>query len=91
MAVGLADGTVQVQDEFGELAVAVSRIDPRTGEIHQVLEVLLGAEGFGLEAGHLTGGGCGLIVGPTTDHDPQRGIEAETLSIIDILVASSRL
>jgi hypothetical protein len=52
-----------------------------------VLEVLFGAEGLGLEACHLTGGGCRLILGPATDHDPQRGIAAESLGIIDILVA----
>jgi hypothetical protein len=28
-----------------------------------------------------------LVLGPTTDHDPHRGIEAETLGIIDTLVA----
>src|SRR4051794_19745851 len=60
---------------------------PLPGEVDQVLEVLLGAEGLGLEACHLTGGSCRLILGPTTDHDPHRGIEAKTLGIIDIFLA----
>jgi hypothetical protein len=52
-----------------------------------MLEVLLGAEGLGLEACHLTGGSYRLILGPTTAHDPHRGIEAETLGIMDIFLA----
>jgi hypothetical protein len=87
VAVGLAHRTVHVQDELGELAVAVGLVDPLPGEIHQMLEVLCAGECIRLEACHLTGGGCRLILGPTPDHDPHRGIEAKTLGIIDIFIA----
>ncbi len=87
LTVGLTDRTVPVQDELGALAVAVGLVDPLAGEIDQMLEVLRGAEGLGLEACHLPGGGGRLILGRTTDHDPQGGIEAEALGIIDIFIA----
>ena len=61
-------------------------IDPLPGEVHQVLEVLGGAEGLGLEACHLAGGSGLVVLGAATDHNPQGGIEAEVLGVVDILV-----
>src|SRR5262249_7052699 len=66
MAVGLAHRTVHVQDELRELAVLMGLVDPLAGEVHQVLEVLLGAESLGLEAGHLTGGSRRTVLGAAT-------------------------
>ena len=87
LAVGLADRAVHVEDELGELAVLMGLVDPLAGEVHQVLEVLVGAEGLGLEAGHLAGGGCRVVLGPAADHGPHGGIEAEAFGVVDILVA----
>jgi hypothetical protein len=66
VAVGLAQQTVQVQDELGELAVTVGLIDPLPGEMDRVLEVLLAEECSRLEACHLTGGSGLGVFGPST-------------------------
>ncbi len=63
-------------------------VDPLAGAVHQELQVLFGAEGFGLEAGHLTGGRGLIVLGAATDHGPQCGIEAEAFGVVDILVPS---
>src|SRR5262249_30722532 len=52
------------------------------------LEVLLGGKCLCLEAGHLTGGSCRVVLGAAADHGPQGGIEAEAFSIVDVFVAS---
>src|SRR5262249_50879316 len=74
MALGLADGAGPVQDELLELAVLMGLADPLAREVHQVLEVVLGAEGLGLEAGHLAGGSRLEVLGPATHHRPEGGI-----------------
>src|SRR5262249_16167632 len=62
VAVGLAHRAVQVQDELVELTVLMGLVVPSTGDVHQVIEVVLGAEGLGLEAAHLAGGsGLGVF------------------------------
>lgn len=87
MAVGLADRAVHVQDELLELAVLMGLADPLAREVHQVLEVVIGAEGLGLEAGHLAGGSRLDVLGPATHHRPQGGIEAEALGVVHIFIA----
>src|SRR5262249_43296592 len=77
-----------VQDELGELALLMGLVDPPPGEVHQQLQVLLGAEGLGLETRHLTGGSRLVVLGATTEHSSQGGIEAKALGVVDILVAS---
>jgi hypothetical protein len=84
---GLAHRTVHVKDELFELAVLVGLVGPLPGAVHQELQVLFGAEGLGLEAGHLTGGSCRMVLGAAADHGPQGGIEAEALGVVDIFVA----
>jgi hypothetical protein len=87
MAVGLAGGAVHVRDELLELAVLMGLADPLARGVHQVLEAVLGAEGLGLEAGHLAGGSRPDALGPATHHRPQGGIEAEALGVVHIFIA----
>ena len=68
VAAGLADGTVHVEDELGEIAVAMGLVDPLPEKIHQLVEVLFGADGIGLEAIHLTGRSGRLVLGPACRH-----------------------
>jgi hypothetical protein len=88
MPVGLGHGTAHVEDELRELAMLMGLADPLAGEIHQLLEVLLGGECFRLEGGHLAGGSGRLVLGAATDHGPHRRIEAVAFGVVDILVAS---
>jgi hypothetical protein len=87
MAVGLVHRTVHVQDELGELAVAVGLVDPLPGQIDQVLEVALAGECFRLEARHLTGGRRRMVLGPAAHHGSHGRIEAEAFGVVDILVS----
>src|SRR5512135_1346953 len=85
-AVGLADRAVHVEDDPGELAVSVRAIDPPAGQVHQPVQVLARRERLGLEPGDLTGRGGGMVPGPTADHRAQRGVDAQAMSIVEILV-----
>lgn len=87
VAVGLAHGAVNVQDQPGEFAVAMGLVDPLPRDVDQELQVLLGAEGIGLKAGHLTGRSRRLVLGAAADYDPQRGIDTEAFGIVDVFVA----
>ena len=86
LAVGLADRAVHVEDEPGELAVPVGAIDPLAGEVHQPVQVVAGREGLGLEAGDLAGRGRRVVPGPTAHHGAHRGIDAESLGVVEVLV-----
>src|SRR5512135_2221748 len=85
-AVGLADRAVHVEDDPGELAVPVRAIDPPAGQVHQPAQVRAGRERLGLEPADLTGGGGGMVPGPTADHGAQGGIDAQALSVVEVLV-----
>ena len=52
-----------------------------------MLEVLFVGESFRLAAHHLTGGRRGLVLGPATHDDPQRGNVAEALGVVNVFVA----
>src|SRR5438105_14910609 len=78
-----ASPTVHVQDELRELAMLVGLVDPLAGQIHQVLEVLLGGECFRLEAGHFAGGSGLTVFALTADHDRHR-------VAVDILTSRDR-
>ena len=62
-------------------------VDPLPGEVHQTLEVLLGAENLRLEAGRLTGGGRRLVLGPAAYHGSHRRIDTEAVGVVHIFIA----
>ena len=86
LAVGLADRAVHVEDDPGELAMPVRAIDPLAGQVHQPVQVLAGRERLGLEPADLAGRGGRMVSGPTADHGAHRGIDAQALSVVEVLV-----
>ena len=60
----------------------MSLVDPLAGEVHQLLEVLLSAEGLGLEASHLAGGGGRVVLGLAAHDGSQRRIDTEAFGIV---------
>jgi hypothetical protein len=69
------------------LAWVTTLVDPLAGEVHQLLEVLLSAEGLSLEACHLADGGGRVVLGLATHDGSQRRIDTEAFGIVDIVLA----
>jgi hypothetical protein len=86
LAVGLAHGTVHVQDQFPHGSVFLEPINPAPGQLRQRLQVVCLGQHLGLETSHLAGGGCRPLRGPATDHMPHGGINREPFGVIGVLI-----
>ena len=86
-SVGLADGTVHVQNQLVQGATLVNTIIPRPRQIHQRLEVFGGRQDLCLKAPHLAGGGGLPILGAAADHLTHRWIKGQPFRVVRVLVA----
>ena len=86
-AVGLADGTIQVEDQFLERLSLVDLVDPPAGKIDQRREVALSAEHLGLEPTDLAGRSMLLRQRRSpADNVPHRGIDGQSLRVVHVFI-----
>ncbi len=87
LAVGLAHRAVHVEDDPGELAVMTGAVDPQARQVHQLIQIRLGRQRLGLEAGHLASRSGHGVTGPPTDDSAQGGVDTEAFGVVEVLVA----
>ena len=86
-AVGLADRTVQVEDDLFKGLLFADPINPHPRQIRQGLQVLPGGQNLCLEAPHLTGGGGLTIPRSCSHHFTHHGIHRQPFRAVRVLVA----
>ena len=63
-------------------------VDPLPGKIGECGEVFRGGQKLRLKTPHLTGGCCLSFDGLAADNPPHRGVEAEPVGIVHVVVAA---
>ncbi len=63
-------------------------VDPLPGKIGECGEVFLGGQKLRLKTPHLAGGCCLSFDGLAADNPPHRGVEAEPVGIVHVVVAA---
>lgn len=92
LAIGLAHGTVHVEDQFTNRLVLMGLVDPLARKVYQRCQVMPLPEHLGLEATH-DAHGSGFVVHlrcPTSHNVTHRRIDRETLGIIHVFVSSAK-
>jgi len=86
-AVGRAHAAVDVQHERGPRPLPLHTVDPAPREVGQRRQVVRDRQRVGLEATHLARGRGLLRHRPAADDPAQRGIAAEAIRVVHVLVA----
>ena len=89
LSIGLADGTVHVEDQFTKRLVPMDLVDPLARKVHQRRQVAALAEYLGLEASN-SACGSGFLVRlcrPPTDNVPHGRVDRQSLGIVHIFVS----
>ncbi len=90
LAIGLAHGTVHVEDQFTKRLVLMRLVNPLTRKVHQRRQVAALAEYLGLEASHdAHGSGFVVRLRCAAAHNMAHGrIDRQSLGIVHVFVTS---
>jgi hypothetical protein len=87
MAVGRADRTVHIKDDLLGWAALVNPVYPRTGQVHQELQILRLGQYLCFESAHDTGRCGGTFYSSATGNMPHGRIKGQTLGVVGVVIA----
>ena len=88
MAIGLADGTVHIEDDLLQPLAFMDSLHPPARQTHQELKILRLSQYLCFKPAHDAGGGGGTFHGSATSNMSYGGIKSEPFGVIRVVIAS---